>query len=57
MITNQNYFQYEGKFYKPTVGIAMGSPLSSILAEVFLQDLEHNRLKHILEEKKIIYYS
>jgi hypothetical protein len=33
MITNQNYFQYEGKFYKPTTGVAMGSPLSSILAE------------------------
>jgi hypothetical protein len=40
MITNQNYFQYEGKFYQPTTGVAMGSSLSSILAEVFLQDLE-----------------
>jgi hypothetical protein len=29
MIMNQNYFQYEGKFYKPTSGVAMGSPLSS----------------------------
>jgi hypothetical protein len=26
MITNQNYFQYEGKFYKPTSGVALGSP-------------------------------
>jgi hypothetical protein len=23
-ITNQNYFNDEGKFYKPTMGIAMG---------------------------------
>jgi hypothetical protein len=30
MITNQNYFQYEGKFYKPNSGAAMGSPLSGI---------------------------
>jgi hypothetical protein len=27
MITNQNYFQYEGKYYKPTTGVAMGSPI------------------------------
>jgi hypothetical protein len=40
MITNQNYFQYEGKFYKPTTGVPMGSPLSSRLAEIFLQDIE-----------------
>jgi hypothetical protein len=40
MITNQNYFQYEGKFYKPNLGVAMGSPLSGLLAEIFLQDLE-----------------
>jgi hypothetical protein len=39
-ITNQNY---EGKFYKPTTVVGMGSPLSSILAEIFLQDLEQNR--------------
>jgi hypothetical protein len=32
----------------------MGSPLSSILAEVFLQDLKQNRLKHLLENKKIV---
>jgi glycyl-tRNA synthetase beta subunit len=57
MITNQNYFQYKGKFYKPTTGVAMGSPLSSILAEIFLQDLEQNRLKHLLEDKKIVHYN
>jgi hypothetical protein len=27
MIMNQNYFQYEEKFYKPATGVAMGSPL------------------------------
>jgi hypothetical protein len=57
LITNQNYFQYEGKFYKPTTGVAMGSPLCSILAEIFLQDLEQNRLRHLLEDKKIVYYN
>jgi hypothetical protein len=47
MITNQNYFQYEGKFYKPNSGVAMGSPLSEILAETFPQDLEQHRIKHL----------
>jgi hypothetical protein len=57
MITNQNYFQYEGKFYKPNSGVAMRSPLSGILAEIFLQDLEQHRIKHLLEGGNIIYYN
>jgi hypothetical protein len=56
MIMNQNYIQYEDIFYNPTTGIAMGSPLSSILADIFLQNLEQNRIKHLLEDKKIVYY-
>jgi hypothetical protein len=39
MITNQNYFQYEGKFYKLTSGVALGSPPCSITADISLQDL------------------
>jgi hypothetical protein len=38
MITNQTYFHYEGKFYKPNSVVAMGSPLFGLLAEIFLQD-------------------
>jgi hypothetical protein len=57
MITNQNYFQYEGKCYKTNSGVAMGSPLSGILAEIVLQDLEQHRIKHLLEGGKIIYYN
>jgi hypothetical protein len=33
----------------------MGSPLSGILAEIFLQDLEQHRIKHLLERGIIIY--
>jgi hypothetical protein len=40
MIMNQNYFQYEGKCYKPTLGIAMGSYLSGTIIEIFPQELE-----------------
>jgi hypothetical protein len=41
-----------GKFYKPESGVAMGSPLSSNIAEIFLHDLEKNRIKHLLEDEK-----
>jgi hypothetical protein len=57
MITNQNYFQYEGKFYEPKSGVAMGSPLSGILVEIFLQDLQQHRIKHLLEVGNITYYN
>jgi hypothetical protein len=33
-ILHQNYFQYNGSFYKPKTGIVMGSPLSGIIAEI-----------------------
>jgi hypothetical protein len=56
MILNQNYFQHNEKFYKPRYGVAMGSPLSSTMAEIFLQRLEQNRIKH-LEDEKITYYN
>jgi hypothetical protein len=57
MTMNQNYFQYEGKVYRPTFGVAMGSPLSSNITENFLQDIEQNTLKHLLEGKEIVYYN
>jgi hypothetical protein len=57
LITNQNYFHYEGKFYKSKSGVAMGSPLSGILAEIYLQQIEQTRIKHLLEDGRIIYYN
>jgi hypothetical protein len=57
MITNQNYFQYDHKYYKPKSGINMGSPISGTMTEIFLQDLEQNRIKHLLEDGKITHYN
>ena len=48
MILNQNYFQYNEKYYKPRTGVAMGCPLSSTMAEIVLQDMEQSRIKHLL---------
>jgi hypothetical protein len=56
-ILHQNYFHYNGNYYKPKTGIAMGSPFSGIIAEIFIQNLEQLRLKHILESKAITYYT
>jgi hypothetical protein len=35
----------------------MGSPISSITAEIFLQYYENIFLKHLLESQNIIYYT
>lgn len=40
----QNYFCFNNKFFKQTAGLAMGSPLSPLLAEIFMADLEHTIL-------------
>jgi hypothetical protein len=39
-IMNQNYFQYEGQIFQTQKVIAMGSPISGIMAEIYLQYLE-----------------
>jgi hypothetical protein len=55
-VLNQNYFQYDDQYYKPFTGIAMGSPLSSTMTEIYLQYFEEMFLRHWLETKEIIYY-
>jgi hypothetical protein len=35
----------------------MGSPISSIIAEIFLQSFEEKHLNHLLEEGNIIFYT
>ena len=46
---HQNYFMFEDNIYQPPTGIAMGSPLSNDIAEIFLQHHEQKLLKHLLE--------
>ena len=54
-IPYQNYFQYD-KYYQPTKGIALGSPIRSTTAEIYLQYFEETVVKHWTETKEIIYY-
>jgi hypothetical protein len=56
VILNQNYFQHEDCIFLQKEGLAMGAPTSSILSEIFLKFLEHNKIFKILIGNKIIAY-
>ena len=43
------YFQYNGKHYKQLHGTAMGSPVSVVVAEIFMQNIEEQALATYLE--------
>ena len=52
----QNYFTFNGNFYLQPDGLPMGSPLSSILSEIFLQHIEHTYIEDIKKQFNIIFY-
>jgi hypothetical protein len=56
IITQQNYFTHKGKIIIQKDGLAMGSPASSLLSEVFLQKLEHTNLPQIAKKLNLIDY-
>jgi hypothetical protein len=56
VILDQNYFQYNNELYSQNEGLAMGAPTSSILAEIYIQYLEHNGIIQILQNHHIIDY-
>ena len=37
---NNSYFSFQGRFHQQTEGAAMGSPISPIVANLFMEDLE-----------------
>ena len=55
-IINQNYFEFQNKFYVQNTGLAMGVPTLSVLFEVHLQFMEHNKLYTILLQNNILVY-
>lgn len=54
----QNYFIFDGKYYMQNNGLAMGSPLSSILSEIYLNDMENTYIlsEHNKYANKILFY-
>ena len=44
LVTQFNYFELEGQFYSQEDGMAMGSSLSPIFADIFMEDFEERAL-------------
>lgn len=55
-VLHQNTFSFNGKIYQQNEGLAMGSPLSGIVANIFLNRLENIFLGHP-DTKGIIHWS
>jgi len=55
-VIQQNYFQYKDTFYQPVKCIAMGSPLSGTIAEMYLQYVEETYIKQRWDTNEIMYY-
>ena len=53
---NQNYFSFNSEFYLKLDVLLMGSPLSSLLADIFLQHLEMMHIQKLKEKHNILYY-
>jgi hypothetical protein len=43
-VMEQNYFQFEQKYYKERDGLAMGAPASAVLAEEYIQNMKHHQI-------------
>jgi hypothetical protein len=44
-ILTTTYFLYNGTLYEQTHGIAMGSPLAPVIADIYVQNFEQEALK------------
>jgi hypothetical protein len=56
-VLSQNYFTFQQRIYQPEQGIAMGSPIYGIIAEIFLQHFEDTNIKHLLDTKNLAFYT
>lgn len=49
----QNYFQFNNQYYRQKEGLAMGSPLSPLMADIFMDNFEN---KYLIHDRNILYY-
>ena len=54
-ILNNNFFQFNNRYYRQIFGSAMGNPISPILVDIIMQDLENDAL-HKLEFQVPFYF-
>jgi retron-type reverse transcriptase len=52
---NQNYFEIDNTFWLQENGTPMGSPVSSILAKIYLQELEVKFYPELIQKRHIQY--
>ncbi|XP_069678727.1 uncharacterized protein dlp [Periplaneta americana] len=43
---SSTYFMYKGQYYEQSDGVAMGSPLSPAVANLYMEDFEHRALEN-----------
>ena len=55
-ILSQNYYGYNERTYVQPKGLAMGSPSSSVLSELYIQHMEHTKATHTLTKPGIVAY-
>lgn len=53
LCTESNYFELEGQFYRQDEGMAMGSPLSPIFANIFMEDFEQKAIASARLQPKV----
>ena len=46
------HFSYNGRMYQQVDGVAMGSPLGPVIANVFMAELEQTILPNLIEDVK-----
>ena len=56
VVLKQNYFTFNEDFYNQMDGLPMGSPISPIMSEIFLQYLEDQYIEKIKKQFNITYY-
>jgi hypothetical protein len=56
IITQQNYFTHKKQIVIQQDGLAMGAPSSGLIAEIFLQHMEHTHLANLTHKHNIINY-
>lgn len=56
LVLQQNFFKFNDLFYEQKAGLAMGSNLSPLMAEMFLSNLECQISKHPLYPKILFYF-
>jgi hypothetical protein len=57
VILQQYYFSFKNHIYQPKTGISMDSPISSTIAQIFLQHMESTLMKQFFDTKNVAFYT